>query len=90
MNKPPDETFKQGRNRSWLLVKVQQTEEARCPLYVILVLIEMLSYSSYLYQNLTSVIISLKYVMDSAEQIIFLSTIYALHHKNPRFANIYD
>ena len=24
MNKPPDETLKQGRNRSWLLVNMEQ------------------------------------------------------------------
>ena len=24
MNKPPDETLKQGRNRSWLLVRIEQ------------------------------------------------------------------
>ena len=26
MNKPPDETLKQGRNRSWLLVKVESDD----------------------------------------------------------------
>jgi len=26
MNKPPDETLKQGRNRSWLLVKFSRQE----------------------------------------------------------------
>jgi hypothetical protein len=51
MNKPLDEPLKQRRNRSWLLVKVRQTEDARYPLHVMLVLIEMLYYSSYLYQN---------------------------------------
>ena len=27
MNKPPDETLKQGRNRSWLLVKYPSVEQ---------------------------------------------------------------
>jgi len=27
MNKPPDETLKQGRNRSWLLVKYAQAKK---------------------------------------------------------------
>jgi len=51
MNQPSDENLKQGRNRSWLLVKVRLTEEVWCPLHVMLVFIEMLDYSSYLYPN---------------------------------------
>ena len=29
MNKPPDETLKQGRNRSWLLVKFVKTDKVK-------------------------------------------------------------
>ena len=33
MNKPPDETLKQGRNRSWLLVKVAAIDKHLFDLY---------------------------------------------------------